>query len=105
MSVVTLHIGNLDRSAVPVRNKEKATVATTSNLWLAQRFMGSGRTARRALTCTTNSNGAGSVTKTVLTSGVPSVTFTVIKVVRTGATYQSTANHESNGTTIKVVLR
>lgn len=108
--VVTLHIGDLDRSAVPVRNKWKATV--TIRLHNANELPVAGakvygkwsNDATGSPYCITNSKGVCSVTKTSLTGGVPSVTFTVTKVVLAGATYQSTANHdpdgESNGTTI-----
>lgn len=111
--VVTLHIGDLDRSAVLARKKWRATVTILVHDANEQPVAGVtvyGKWTNGATgspTCVTNSYGVCSVTKTGLTTGVPSVTFTVTKVVLTGAVYQSAANHdpdgESNGTTILVL--
>jgi hypothetical protein len=56
--------------------------------------------------CTTNTSGVCSVSKSNLKLSVSSVTFTVTGASKSGYTYNSAANHDvdggSNGTTIVV---
>jgi hypothetical protein len=57
-------------------------------------------------TCTTNTSGLCTVTKTGLSTKITSVTFTVSNVTKSSSTYQPASNHDpdgdSNGTVIVV---
>lgn len=110
----TIHVGDLDGSgSTAARNRWNASVtitvhdagdnpvanATVSGSW------SDGATG--GATCTTNTNGQCSVTKTNLKSSVTSVTFSVTNISDGTNTYDAGANHDpdgdSNGTTIVIV--
>jgi calcineurin-like phosphoesterase family protein len=108
----TMHIGDLDGAGTKQSGQWTATVtltvhdanhnpvanATVSGNW----SNGASGTA----TCTTGSNGQCNVSKSGISNGTSSVTFTVNNVTRTNFTYTSTSNHDpdgsSNGTRIVV---
>jgi hypothetical protein len=109
----TMHVGDLNGSksnqgnrkwtatvTISVHNASDAAVssATVSGSWSAG--------ASGTSSCTTNSLGQCSVTKSSILKSVPSVTFTVSNVTRSGYTYSSADNHDpdgdSSGTTIVV---
>jgi len=106
-----MHIGDLDGSSTG-SGKWSATVtitvhdanhnpianATVSGNW--------SNGASGSASCTTNSNGQCSVTKNGILKGKRSVTFTVNNLTRSASTYNSSNNHDpdgsSNGTKITV---
>lgn len=108
----TIHIGDLDAASTKQGNKWTASVtitihdanhnplanATVSGNW----SNGASGTA----SCTTGSNGQCTVSKSGISNGTSSVTFTVNNVTRTNFTYASASNHDpdggSNGTRIVV---
>lgn len=84
-----------DQSHTPVAN------AKVTGTWSA------GDTNKRTLSCTTNASGQCNVTSGRLSRATnASVTFSVTNLTAAGATYQSSANHDadgsSNGTTVTV---
>lgn len=107
-----MHIGDLDGSSTNQNNKWTATVtitvhnanhnpvtnATVSGNW----SNGASGTA----SCVTNSSGQCNISKSDISRGKNSVTFTVNNVTRSGLTYNSDNNHDpdgdSNGTRIVV---
>lgn len=105
-----LHVGDLDRSSTSVNvNKWRATVTVTvhdqgdaiaPNATVAFRWSG-GATG----SCITTSTGKCSAS-TTKNKSASSVGFTVTNVTASGASYDSTANHDpdgdSNGTSITV---
>jgi M6 family metalloprotease-like protein len=108
----TVHIGNLDGAASQNGNKWNATVTVTvhntthqpvGNALVTGSWSGG---ASGPGSCTTNSSGQCSITKTGINTKTASVAFGVSKVSGTGLTYSSTANHDpdgsSNGTVIMV---
>ncbi len=110
---VPFHMGDLDRkSALVTATTWKATV--TLKVHNANEQLLSGvkvnvkwtNGATGTTSCTTNTSGVCTVTKTGLSTNIASVTLTVTSATRTGFIYQVTANHdpdgESNGTTIVV---
>jgi hypothetical protein len=108
----TMHVGDLDGSSVSSGNGWNATVtmkihnqsenpvsgAVISGSW-SNGATGSG-------TCTTNTSGQCSITKTGIRNSSNSVSFTVTNVTQSSLTYQPGSNHDpdgdSNGTTIVV---
>lgn len=106
----TLHVGDLDGSAVSGGNNWIATVTITvhdasenpvagavvTGAWSAG-TNGSG-------SCTTNTNGQCSITRSGIRNSSNSVTFTVTNVTKSGFSYNPATNHDpdsdSNGTTI-----
>jgi serine protease AprX len=108
----TLHIGDLDRSSSLSGSKWNAVVTILVHNNLEQPVSGATLTgswsngATGTVTCTTNSSGVCTVTKTGLSTKTTSVTFKVTNATRSPLTYKSTSNHdpdgESNGTTIVV---
>lgn len=105
------HIGNLDNASTKSGTKWNARVtitvhdgndgvpgASVSGSWSA----GSTGTA----SCTTDTNGQCTVAKSNLKTSVSSVKFSVTNVIKSGYSYNSTANHDpgtdSNGTVITV---
>jgi len=107
-----IHVGDLDRFTTKVGTKWNATVTVyvhkaseqpKSNVSVsAQWSNGASGTA----SCTTNSSGFCTITKTGLSSGTTSVTFTVTRLTLPGYTYSAASNHDpdgdSNGTVIVV---
>jgi hypothetical protein len=109
----SIHVSDLDGSRVMAKKNWSATVTitvhdgshntvsgvTVSGSWSAG--------ATGSASCTTNTSGVCSVTKSNLKLAVSSVTFTISNLVKSGAAYTSTANHDvdggSDGTTINVV--
>jgi tartrate-resistant acid phosphatase type 5 len=109
------HVGDLDGSTTTSKSKWTVTVtitvhdanhqavssATVAGTWSAG--------VRGTSSCTTNSSGVCSVSKANLKTSVPSVTFTVTDVTKSGYVYQSSSNHDvdggSNGTTITVTQK
>ena len=107
-----MHIGDLDGTGTLQGNRWTSTVtvtvhdanhnpvanATVTGVW----SNGASGTA----SCTTGSNGQCTVTKSDLSKGRSSVTFTVNNVTRAASTYTSATNHDpdgsSNGTRIVV---
>ncbi len=108
----TIHVGDLDRSAVLSGSKWNASVtilihnnneqpvanATVSGKWI--------NGATGTVTCVTNTSGLCTVSKTGLSTKTTSITFSVTGVTANGLTYKSSSNHDpdtdSNGTTINV---
>ena len=107
-----MHIGDLDGTGTLQGSRWTSTVtitvhdanhnpvanATVTGVW----SNGASGTA----SCTTGSNGQCTVTKSDLSKGRSSVTFTVNNVTRAASTYTSATNHDpdgsSNGTRIVI---
>jgi subtilisin family serine protease len=110
VSATTLHIGDLDRSSVLSGTKWNATVtiyvhnnnekpvanATVTGKWT--------NGATGTVTCTTNSSGMCTVSKTGLATKTTSVTFTVTNITATSLTYKSTSNHDPDGDSTGTVI-
>jgi len=106
------HIGDLDRSSVLSGTKWNASVTIyvhDANHNLVANAVVTGKWSNGTtgtVSCTTNSSGVCTVSKTGLSAKTASVTFSVTGVSATGLTYTSTSNHDpdtdSNGTTIVV---
>jgi subtilisin family serine protease len=108
----TVHIGDLDGSSAPIRNRWNATVtilvhdaaevpvtgASVSGSWIDGVTGGA--------SCVTDAVGQCDVTKTNLKTSVTSVTFTVSDIALSSATYEPGDNHDpdldSDGATITV---
>jgi len=107
-----MHIGDLDGAATKQSGKWTASVTITvhdANHNPVANATVSGKWSNGATgtaTCTTGSNGQCNVSKSGISNGTSSVTFTVNNVTRTNFTYTSTSNHDpdgsSNGTRIVV---
>lgn len=107
-----MHIGDLDGAGTLQGNKW--TVTTTITVHDANHNPVSNATvtgtwsngASGTATCTTGSNGQCTVTKSDISKGRSSVTFTVNNVTRAASTYTAANNHDpdggSNGTRIVV---
>jgi hypothetical protein len=109
----TMHIGDLDGAGTKQSGKWTATVtitvhdanhnplanATVTGTW--------SNGVSGTVTCTTGSNGQCNVSKSGISNGTSSVTFTITNVTRSSYTYASASNHDpdgsSNGT--KIVVR
>jgi hypothetical protein len=110
----TVHVGDLARIgrlqprgywqaqvSVLVHDQSHARVAnaTVTGIWSGG--------ASGTSTCTTTTSGRCLVKKTKLAGDVPSVTFTITNITRTGYTYSPVDNHDangdSNGTAITVI--
>ena len=107
-----MHIGDIDGTGTSQTGDWTATVtitvhdanhnpvanATITGAW----SNGASGTA----SCTTNSNGQCTVSKSSISNGNHSVTFTINNVTRSGSTYNSANNHDpesdSNGTRINI---
>jgi subtilisin family serine protease len=110
----TMHVGDLDRSAVKSGTKWNATVTimihATNETPLANATV-SGKWSNGAsgtASCVTNASGVCQVTKTGLSGNMASVKFSVTKVVRSSFTYTAAANHDPDGDstgTVIVVLK
>jgi hypothetical protein len=108
-----MHVGDLDEASTQQSGKWTATVTITvhdanhnpvANATVTGNWSnGISGTA----TCTTGSNGQCSVSKSGISNGTSSVTFTVNNVTRSSFTYASASNHDpdgsSNGT--RIVIR
>jgi hypothetical protein len=107
----TMHVGDLDRSAVRNPNQSwNATItitvhdashgplsgATVTGVWSAG-ATGTG-------TCTTNTSGVCSTTKTNISKKSTSATFTVNSVTLSGYTYQPADNHDPDGDSTGTVI-
>jgi subtilisin family serine protease len=99
----TLHVGDLDRSAMKSGMKWNATVSimihTASEAPLANATV-SGRWSNGAsgtASCVTNASGVCQVAKSGLGSSVASVKFSVTNVTRSSFTYTAAANHDPDG--------
>jgi len=109
----TLHSADLDRSSVMAGTKWNGTVTILVHDNYHQPVAGAtvyGKWTNGAtgnVSCVTYSSGVCSITKTGLKTSVPSITFTLTNVTRSGLTYQASGNHdpdgESNGTTILIL--
>ena len=108
----TMHIGDLDGLSTAQGTKWTATVTITvhdanhnpvANATVTGKWSNG---ATGTVSCTTNSNGQCTVSKTGIRKGKSSVTFTVNNVTRATFTYVSANNHDpdgdSNGTRIIV---
>lgn len=109
----TFHIGDLDRSSVSISSTRwKATVTIRVHTASHQALSGVVVTvawtngASGTSSCTTNSSGVCTVSKTNISKSVPSVSLTITSASKSAFTYISAYNHdpdgESNGTTIIV---
>jgi hypothetical protein len=108
----TLHVGDLDRSAMLSGSKWNAIVTVyvhNNNEQPVANAKVNGKWTNGAtgtVSCTTNVSGTCQVSKTGLSANTTSVTFTVTGVTRAPLTYRSSANHDpdgdSNGTAIAV---
>jgi len=107
-----MHIGDLDGLSTAQGTKWTATVTITvhdanhnpvANATVTGKWSNG---ATGTVSCTTNSNGQCTVSKTGIRKGKSSVTFTVNNVTRATFTYVSANNHDpdgdSNGTRIIV---
>lgn len=111
--VNSFHIGDLDRSSALVTSTTwKATVTIRVHNASEQPLAGvkvyvkwsNGTTGTTS--CTTNTSGVCSVTKTSLSTSITSITLTITNATLASYTYTATANHdpdgESNGSMIVV---
>ncbi|MCI0397213.1 MAG: Ig-like domain-containing protein [Chloroflexi bacterium] len=108
----TMHVGDLDGAGTPSGRRWNATVTITVHDQNDNPVAGATVTgnwsngASGSSTCTTNSNGQCSVTKTNIQQNKPSVRFTVTNVTKSSYTYNPAGNHDpdgdSNGTFIVV---
>jgi hypothetical protein len=108
----TLHVGDLDRSAMLSGSKWNAIVTVyvhNNNEQPVANAKVNGKWTNGAtgtVSCTTNASGMCQVSKTGLSTNTTRVTFTVTGVTRAPLTYRSSANHDpdgdSNGTAIAV---
>ena len=82
-----------------MRRRNRGAAATQRSLAWSGAASGSG-------TCTTTSVGSCTVTRTGLSNGKTSITFTVTGVAKSGVQYLSVDNHDatinSNGTTFPI---
>lgn len=107
----TMHVGDLDGSKSGTRrwsatvtitvhdaNHNPLSGVTVTGSWSAG--------ASGTSSCTTNSSGQCSVSKTNIANTVSSVTFSVTNLSKSGYTYASSSNHDpdgdSNGTSITI---
>lgn len=108
------HIGDLDRSSVSVSSTRwKATVTIRVHTDSHQALSGVVVTvawtngASGTSSCTTNSSGVCTVSKTNISKSVPGVSLTITGASKSAFTYIPASNHdpdgESNGTTIIVL--
>ncbi len=109
-----IHVGDLDRSSVLSGTKWNATVTIRVHNNLEQPVAHATITgkwsngATGTVTCTTNSSGFCTVTKTGISAQTISVTFGVTNVTATRLTYRPSTNHDPDGDssgTIIVVLK
>lgn len=109
----TFHIGDLDRSSVRTTSTTwKATVtirvhnANEQPLSGVKVYVKWTNGATGTTSCTTNTSGVCSVTKSGLSNSIASVTLTITNATKSSFTYTASANHdpdgESNGTVIVV---
>jgi hypothetical protein len=110
-----MHVGDLDGTGVTGANQNRWNANVTITVHDANHAPVAGVTvtgnwsngSTGTSTCTTDANGVCTVSKTNLAKNrVPSVTFTVTNLTKSGYTYQSSDNHDvdggSTGTTITV---
>jgi hypothetical protein len=108
---VVMHVGDLDGSSITARNKWNATVTITVHDADETPLEGVTVTGVWSVggegTCTTDSVGQCSLTKTSIRGNLSSATFTVTDVELTGNTYDAAANHDpdddSDGTSITIL--
>jgi hypothetical protein len=108
-----MHIGDLDGARANQNSNWSATVTITvhdgNHAPVAGAVVNAAWTggATGSVSCTTLADGQCSVTKGGIKKNQNSVTFTVSGVMKTGVTYQPSANHDpdtdSNGTAITVL--
>ena len=106
----TMHVGDLDRSANLSGAKWNASV--TINVQNAAEGVLAGVTvtgkwtngATGTVTCTTNTSGTCTISKTGLGAKTTSVTFTVTSLTKSGWTYSSASNHDPDGDSTGTVI-
>jgi hypothetical protein len=106
----TLHIGDLDGSKSVKPRQWNVTVTITVHNASHQPVSGVSVTGSWSnggtSSCTTNSSGVCSVSKTKIPSSTTAITFTVTNASASGYSYTSSANHDvdggSNGTSITI---
>lgn len=104
-----LHIGDLDRATLNVRNRWRAQVTATAHNEthgvLSGVVITFNITGLSPLSCTTGTDGKCYV-RALVSDSVPNLTFTVTNAVKSGFSYDAAANHDpdgdSNGTVIVV---
>jgi hypothetical protein len=105
----TMHVGDLDGSAVPGPTSWNATVTITVHDASENPVSGAVVTgswssgATGSGTCTTNASGQCSLIKNVRNTSL-SVTFTVTNVTKSGFSYNAAANHDPDGDSTGTVI-
>jgi len=107
----SMHVGDLDGSRSVNKRGWTAKVVITVHADAHKPVAGavvSGRWGTTALaTCSTNAKGTCTVSAATLPLAMPSVSFTVTGIAKTGVGYNASANHDvdggTNGTVITVV--
>jgi TRAP-type uncharacterized transport system fused permease subunit len=107
-----MHVGDLDKSTVKRNQNWDCTVTITVHDQAHKLLAGVVITgswsdgSSSATSCTTNSSGKCSLTRSRVSNSVTSLTFTITEMTKSGYTYNSSDNHDpesdSNGTSIVI---